>query len=78
MLCQMLAVGEKSGRMSDVLLKIALFYERDVEARLKTLASVLEPVMIVALGLVVGLIAISIITPIYSLMAGVNELAVPQ
>ncbi len=72
MLCQMLAVGEKSGRMSDVLLKIAVFYERDVEARLKTLASVLEPVMILVLGLVVGLIAISIITPIYSLMAGVK------
>ncbi len=72
MLCQMLAVGEKSGRMSDVLLKVGLFYEREVDARLKTLTSVLEPVMIVTLGLVVGFIAISIITPIYSLMGGVK------
>jgi len=66
MICQMMSVGERSGRLSDVLRRVAQFYERDVDTRLKTLTSVLEPVMIVFLGLIVGFIAISIITPIYS------------
>ena len=54
------------------LIGIAQFYERDVDARLKTLASVIEPVMIVVLGVIVGYIAVSIITPIYSLVGSVK------
>lgn len=72
MVCQMIAVGEKSGRLSDVLVRVAHFYERDVDARLKTLASIIEPVMIVVLGLIVGFVAISVITPIYSLVGSVK------
>jgi type II secretory pathway component PulF len=68
MVCQMVAVGEKSGRLGQVMLRVAAFYERDVDARLKMLTSVLEPVMVAILGVVVGIIAISIITPIYSMM----------
>lgn len=68
MVCQMIAAGEKSGRLNTVLLRIAVFYERDVDARLKALTSIIEPVMIVVIGLIVGLIAITIITPIYSLV----------
>lgn len=70
--CQMMAVGEKSGRLSDVVVRVAQFYERDVDARLKTLASIIEPVMIVVLGLVVGFVAISVISPIYSLVGSVK------
>ena len=72
MVCQMMAVGEKSGRLSDVLLRVAKFFERDVDARLKVLASVIEPFMIVFLGLVIGFISISIIGPIYSLVGSVK------
>lgn len=72
MVCQMVAVGEKSGRLSAVLMRVAAFYEADVDARLKMMASVIEPVMIVVLGLIVGFIAISIITPIYSLVGSVK------
>ncbi len=72
MVCQMMAVGEKSGRLSNVLLRVAQFYERDVDARLKMLTSIVEPVMIVVLGLMVGFIAVSIISPIYSLVEGVK------
>ncbi|HLK59049.1 MAG TPA: type II secretion system F family protein [Chthonomonadaceae bacterium] len=69
---QMVAVGEKSGKLSEVLLRVADFYDREVDARLKALASILEPVMIVSLGVVVGVIAISIILPIYSLISSVK------
>jgi type IV pilus assembly protein PilC len=70
--CQMMAVGEKSGRLSDVLIRVARFFERDVDARLKMLSSVIEPFMIVFLGLVIGFIAISVIGPIYSLVGSVK------
>lgn len=70
--CQMMTVGEKSGRLSDVLQRIAKFYERDVDARLKMLTSIIEPVMIVLLGLMVGFIAVSIIAPIYSMVGSVK------
>ena len=67
MVCQMIAVGEKSGRLTAVLMHVAHYYEREVDARLKALASIIEPVMIVLLGLMVGVIAISIFTPLYSI-----------
>lgn len=70
--CQMMTVGEKSGRLSEVLLRVAKFFERDVDARLKMLSAVIEPFMIVFLGLVIGFIAISIIGPIYSLVGSVK------
>jgi type II secretory pathway component PulF len=46
---------------------VAHYYEREVDARLKALASIIEPVMIVLLGLMVGVIAISIFQPLYSI-----------
>jgi type IV pilus assembly protein PilC len=67
MVCQMIAVGEKSGRLTNVLMHVAVYYEREVDARLKALASIIEPVMIVLLGIMVGVIAISIFTPLYSI-----------
>jgi type IV pilus assembly protein PilC len=67
MVCQMIAVGEKSGRLTNVLMHVALYYEREIDARLKALASIIEPVMIVLLGIMVGVIAISIFTPLYSI-----------
>ena len=63
----MVAVGEKSGRLTTVLLHIAQYYEREIDARLKAMASIIEPVMIVVLGIVVGFIALSIFTPLYSI-----------
>ena len=72
MVCQMVAVGEKSGRVGNILLRMAAYYEREVDARLKTLSTVLEPLMIVFLGIVVGFLAVSIISPIYSLVSSVK------
>jgi type IV pilus assembly protein PilC len=64
---QMLAVGEETGQVGDILLKVADFYEEEVDATVESLSSILEPVMIVIMGAMVGLIAISVIGPISNL-----------
>jgi type IV pilus assembly protein PilC len=63
---QMLAVGEETGQTDTVILKIAEFYEEEVDTAVGALSSVIEPVMIVVLGGMVGLIAISVFGPITS------------
>lgn len=61
---QMLAVGEETGQTDTVILKIAEFYEQEVDDAVGALSSIIEPVMIVVLGGMVGLIAISVFGPI--------------
>lgn len=64
---QMLAVGEETGQIDTVLVKIADFYEEEVATLIDGLASIIEPVMIVILGGAVGLIAASVMGPIANL-----------
>lgn len=64
---QMLAVGEETGRIGDILVKVADFYEEEVDATVESLSSILEPIMIVIMGAMVGLIAASVIGPISGL-----------
>jgi type IV pilus assembly protein PilC len=67
MVCQMIDIGEETGRLSDMLNKISDFYDTEVDAAIKGLTSLIEPVMIVGLGVLVGFIAISLMTPIFAL-----------
>jgi type IV pilus assembly protein PilC len=64
---QMLAVGEETGQTDTVLLKVAEFYEDEVDAAVDGLSSILEPILIVVMGGMVAMIAISVIGPISSL-----------
>lgn len=64
---QMLSVGEETGQIDTVLIKVADFYEEEVETLIDGLASIIEPIMIVVLGGAVGLIAASVMGPIASL-----------
>lgn len=64
---QMLAIGEETGQSDTVLLKVADFYEEEVDAAVEGLSSILEPILIVVMGGMVGLIAASVIGPISSL-----------
>jgi type IV pilus assembly protein PilC len=65
MVVQMLAVGEETGAMDTMLSKIADFYEDEVAAAIKALTSILEPLMIVLVGAMVGFIVISMYMPLF-------------
>ncbi|MBI3202486.1 MAG: type II secretion system inner membrane protein GspF [Myxococcales bacterium] len=64
MVIHMIAVGERSGQLEAMLENVSRAYESDVETRVTALTSLLEPVMILALGAVVGFIAMSILMPL--------------
>jgi general secretion pathway protein F len=64
MMTHMIAVGEKSGQLEPMLENVARAYEADVETRVVALTSLLEPIMIVALGGAVGFIALAILMPL--------------
>ena len=65
---QMMEVGEETGKTPEVLKKLAGFYEEEVDQITKNLSSIIEPVLMVIIGAAVGLFAIAIIQPIYSIM----------
>ncbi len=69
---QMLAVGEETGQTDIVLVKVADFYDEEVDAIIDALSSILEPVMIVIMGGMVGLVAASVMGPIASLSQNVG------
>lgn len=68
----MIDIGEESGRLSEMLVKVGDFYDTEVEATVKGLTSMIEPMLIIFLGVVVGFIAISIMTPIFKLVNSVK------
>lgn len=61
-------VGEETGQLDEVLKEIALFYESEVDQTMKNLTSIMEPVLMIVIGVAVGALAVSIISPIYSLV----------
>ena len=68
---QMMAIGEETGQTDEILIKVADFYEEEVDAVVESLSSILEPIMIVVMGGMVGLIAASVIGPISKLTSQV-------
>jgi type II secretory pathway component PulF len=64
---QMIAVGEQTGQVDDILSELADFYEEEVDQVMETLPSIIEPILILVLGLGVAGVAIAIISPMYSL-----------
>jgi type IV pilus assembly protein PilC len=68
MVTQMIAVGEETGAVDTMLNKIADFYEDEVNAAVKSLTSILEPIMMIGVGGLVGVIVISLYLPIFNLM----------
>ncbi len=72
MVTTMIDIGEESGRLSEMLVKVGDFYDQEVESTVKGLTSMIEPLLIMFLGCVVGFIAISIMTPIFKLVNSVQ------
>lgn len=66
-LVQMIGAGEDTGKLDVVLAKVSSFYDREVETSLKAATSLIEPLMICAMGFVVGGIALGLLMPIFSL-----------
>jgi len=65
MVIQMIKVGEESGKISSMLLRLAMYFEEDVENTTKNLSTIIEPVLMLVIGAFVGFFAISILQPIY-------------
>ena len=70
---QMLAVGEETGQTDVVLVKVADFYEEEVDVAIDGLSSIIEPIMILVMGSMVGLIAASVMGPIANLAQSIKS-----
>lgn len=70
MVSQMLNLGEKTGRLDDILDKLANFYSREVNNNVENLVTLIEPLVIATMGLAVGVLFAAVILPMYSLALG--------
>jgi type IV pilus assembly protein PilC len=68
MVSQMIKVGEETGELDKMLGKIADFYEEEVDASIQTLTSIIEPVMMIGVGLMVGIIIIAMYLPMFKML----------
>jgi type IV pilus assembly protein PilC len=72
MVTQMVSVGEETGRLDEMLGKLADFYDDEVDAAVDSLTAVIEPVMIVVMGLIVGGMLIAMYLPMFKLISVVS------
>jgi type IV pilus assembly protein PilC len=72
MVVNMIDVGEETGDLDSMLNKIADIYDEEVDVLVESLISLLEPIMIVCLGLIVGTIVIALFMPMISLLEGLS------
>ncbi|WP_027365576.1 type II secretion system F family protein [Desulfotruncus alcoholivorax] len=72
MVTSMISIGEETGALDAMLEKLAVYYEREVEDKVARLSSVIEPVLIVVLGGVVGFIVIAIMLPMFSAISSIE------
>ncbi len=71
LLAQMANVGEETGKMDEVLDRVATYYEGEVDNKVRGLSAALEPIILIMLGVMVGFLIISIITPIYKITSSI-------
>lgn len=69
---QMVEVGEETGETASMLVKLADFYEEEVSSQTKNLAAVIEPILMLMVGAVVGFFAISMVQPMYSMLGAIQ------
>jgi len=71
MMGDMLAVGEETGKVAEMLKQIAEFYEENVAQKTKDLSTIIEPVLMIVIGIFVGIFAVAMIAPIYQLSSAI-------
>lgn len=69
---QMIKVGEETGQLANILQKLAKFYKREVDTAIETLISLIEPILMVLLGLGVGIVLAAVLIPIYNIAGGIS------
>jgi type IV pilus assembly protein PilC len=72
MIVEMVKIGEQTGKLDSSLMKASEYYEREVEEKVKTMTTLMEPIIMVMLAVGVGFLIIAIITPIYSLISNIS------
>ena len=72
MVRQMVATGEQTGNLGMIMTRVADFYERDLSKRINILSKAVEPIMLIVMGVVVGLIVVSLILPIFKLSRAIH------
>lgn len=73
MLTHMVAIGEKTGSLSDTFIYLAELYEGELDGVTKNLSSALEPALMIVMGVIVGFVAVSVITPIYEITQNLSR-----
>jgi type IV pilus assembly protein PilC len=72
LLIQLVKVGEQTGKMDETLGKASEYFERELDGKVKTLTTAMEPFIMIVLGIAVAFLIISVITPIYSLISSIQ------
>ena len=68
----MIMIGEQTGKLEDVLAYLAEFYETELDITLKNLSTIIEPVLLISIGIIVASVALSILTPIYNFIGSIE------
>ena len=72
MVIQMIGVGEKTGNMDEMLTRIAEFYDEEVDAAVATLTSMIEPIVILVMGAVIGALLIAMYLPMFDIIGQIK------
>jgi type IV pilus assembly protein PilC len=72
MVCQMINVGEQTGNLDEMLSKIADFYDDEVDAAVKNLTSMIEPIIIVFMGVVIGGLLVAMYLPMFDIIGKIK------